>query len=312
MQTTAKDFFLHLANTVLLYAGIIALLHLLFRVINVAYPQISQYGQYYGQSVISFQVATLIVVFPLFLILSQILQKGYVLNPEKKEYPLRKWLVYITLFLSGGVLAGTLVTLIYYFLDGQELTTGFLLKILSVFVVTGAVFGYKLDDLKERLTSGRRNIWKVVAVVLILGSIILGFSVVGSPLTQRKIRYDSLKINDLQSIQWQIINYWQQKGKIPEKLSDLKDPISGFVIPIDAQTKNPYDYEKVGDRAFKLCAEFNLTSANNKEAIIYDYSYPAMPQSDNWVNEAGYQCFDRTIDADLYPVFRNAVPAVPR
>jgi len=310
MKTSAKDFFLHIANIIVLYAGIIALLHLLFRVINVAFPQITQYG-YYGQTSISLQVATLIVAFPLFLILSNIIRKGYVINPEKKDYPLRKWLVYITLFLAGIALAGDLITLIYYFLDGQELTIGFILKVLSVLVVAGCVFGYSMDDLKERLTTERRNIWRVIAVVLVLGSIILGFSVIGSPATQRKVRYDNQKVADLQNIQWQIINYWQQKGSLPQALNDLRDPISGLDIPMDPQTKEAYNYEKVTDKSFKLCAEFNLDRTNDlmaKEMSIYSSPYPYMPGSENWKHEAGLQCFDRTIDEDLYPVRKE--PAV--
>src|SRR3989344_1729942 len=196
MKITAKDFFLHIAVVALLYAGTIALLNILFRVINVVFPQVNQYN-YYGSSSISLPVATLIVVFPLFLFLANVLRKGYVNEPSLKEYPVRKWLIYITLFIAGIVLAGDLVVLIYYFLDGQELTAAFLLKILSVLVVTGAIFGYYMDDLKDRLTGSRRNVWRVVAAALVVGSIVAGFSVLGTPARQRMLRYDSQKGSDL-------------------------------------------------------------------------------------------------------------------
>ncbi|MEK7551990.1 MAG: DUF5671 domain-containing protein [Patescibacteria group bacterium] len=312
MKTSAKDFFLHIAKVALLYTGVVALLNLLFRIINVAFPQINQYYYGYDQSSMSLQVATLIVVFPIFLVLSNIIQKGYIATPEKKEYALRKWLIYITLFVAGAVLSGDLVTLIYYFLDGREMTTGFILKVVAFFVIAGCVFMYQLDDLKERLAGGRRNIWKIIAVVLVLGSIILGFSVVGSPASQRKARYDDQKITDLQNIQWQVINYWQQKGVVPQTLTELQDPISGFTVPLDIQTNKPYGYEKSGEQSFKLCAEFNLTKTNNLtsgEVSVYSSSYPSKPAgSDVWNHESGYQCFERKIDSDLYPVFKNAVP----
>src|SRR3989344_3807418 len=167
-----------------------------------------------------------IAVFPLFLFLVNIVRKGYTEDPSGKDYPVRKWLIYITLFLAGGVLAGDFVTLIYFFLDGQEMTTAFLLKILSVLVVTGCIFGYYMDDLKDRLTSSRRNVWRVVGAVLVIGSIAAGFNVLGTPQSQRMLRYDSQKVSDLQNIQWEIINYWQQKGVLPTTLAELKDPIS--------------------------------------------------------------------------------------
>lgn len=301
-KITAKDFFLHIAVIVLLYSGTIALLNILFNVINVAFPQVTQY-YYYNSASISFPVATLVVVFPLFLFLSKLLHKGYAADPSRKEYPVRKWLVYITLFAAGGVLAGDLVFLIYYFLDGQELTTAFLLKIVSVLVVAGAIFGYFLDDLKDRLTGVRRNIWLVISVILVVGSIVAGFSVLGTPQSQRLYRYDSNKVSDLQNIQWQIVNYWQQKGILPNSLDELADPISGFIVPLDPQNKDSYEYKKTANLTFELCATFNkpTQAVNSRTAEV---SYPVLNEKigDNWQHEAGRKCFPRTIDPQLYPV----------
>ncbi len=301
-KATAKDFFLHIAVIALLYTGTVALLNILFRVINVAFPQVSQYG-YFGSTSISLPVATLVVVFPLFLFLANVLRKGYAEDPSRKEYPVRKWLIYITLFIAGGVLAGDLVTVIYYFLDGQELTTGFILKIISVLVITGGIFGYELDDLKDRLSGGRRNVWRIFAAILVIGSIVAGFSVLGTPQTQRMLRYDSQKTSDLQNIQWQIVNYWQQKGALPATLEALQDPISGFLAPTDPQTQGSYEYKKTGPLSFDLCAEFNKpTQMTDGSMPRIAYPEPMGKLGDNWQHEAGRQCFSRTIDPELYPV----------
>ncbi|MBI2674082.1 MAG: hypothetical protein HYX23_02260 [Candidatus Zambryskibacteria bacterium] len=301
-KITAKDFFLHIAIIALLYAGTVALLNILFRVINAAFPQVNQYT-YYSSTFISLPVAALIVVFPLFLFLTNIVRKGYAEDPSRKDYPVRKWLIYITLFLAGGVLAGDLVTLLYYFLDGQEMTTAFLLKILSVLIVAGCIFGYFMDDLKDRLAGARRNIWRLVGTVLVIGSIAAGFGVLGTPQSQRMLRYDSQKISDLQNIQWQIVNYWQQKETLPATLADLEDPISGFITPVDPQTKNSYEYERTGALSFNLCAEFNKASQNNVESTArIIYPEPMGKINENWQHETGRQCFSRTIDPELYPV----------
>lgn len=301
-KITAKDFFLHVAVIALLYAGTVALLNILFRVINAAFPQVNQYT-YYSSTTISLPVATLIVVFPLFLFLTNLVRKGYAEDLSRKDYPVRKWLIYITLFIAGGVLAGDLVTLLYYFLDGQEMTTAFLLKILSVLVVAGCIFGYFMDDLKDRLIGTRRNVWRVVGTVLTIGSIVAGFSVLGTPQSQRMLRYDSQKVSNLQNIQWQIVNYWQQKGKLPVALADLEDPISGFVVPIDPQTKSSYEYKKTGTLSFDLCAEFNKISQNSAapEAQMV-YPEPMGKPGETWQHEDGRHCFSRTIDPQLYPV----------
>jgi hypothetical protein len=302
-RITAKDFFLHIGAIAALYVGVVALLNLLFTVINSAFPQVDQYN-YYNSSSLSLPVATLIVVFPLFLFLSNLLQKGYAVDPVRKDYAVRKWLIYITLFIAGGVLAGDLITLIYFFLDGRELTIGFLLKVLSVLVVVGSVFGYYIDDLKGRLTGGRRNVWRVVAAVLVVGGIVSGFSVLGTPQSQRMLRYDSQRVSDLQNIQWQIVNYYQQKGGLPGALTDLNDSISGYKAPADPETGESYRYTLIGQsaKAFELCATFNRATPSPNTGIQPSMPYPMGKMDETWDHASGEQCYTRTIDPELYPV----------
>ncbi len=301
MNTKAKDFFMHLGAMVTLYAGVIALLNLLFRVINVSFPQVERY--YFGGGSISLPVATLIVVFPIFLILMNLIRRGYEADPSRKEFAVRKWLIWITLFVTGIVIAGDLITLLYFFLDGRELTTGFILKVLSVLVVAGGVFGYYVDDLRDALTSGRRNLWRIFAGVLVIGAIIIGFSVIGSPRTQRLMNYDVQKVNDLQNIQSQLISYWQSKEILPETLEGLSDPVSSYYvsIPKDLQTGASYTYNKTGDMSFELCAEFNLASGTKSEVSRISNVYYYGIEPEQWEHGEGYFCFERTIDPDFYP-----------
>jgi len=298
-KITAKDFFTHISIFILLYSGVVAVLNILFRAINVAYPQVSQYGYTYTSG-ISFPVATLVVVFPLYLFVTNFVRKEYVNMPSLKDYPLRKGMIYLTVFMAGAVLAGDLITLLYYFLDGRELTIGFILKIIAVLVVIGSVLGYYLDDLKDRLTGTRRNIWRAVALVIVLGSIIVGFSVIGSPWSQRAMRYDAQKVSDLQGIQYQVTNYYQTKQVLPQSLDQLADPIRGYNLPVDPQTGESYTYKVNSPLTFELCADFSRASIGvSGSKSITSPMYPE--SSKDWEHEEGVQCFTRTIDPDLYP-----------
>lgn len=311
-KITAKDFFLHMGAIVTFYASAIALITLLFEVINYAYPRITDAYQYYSPS-ISFQVATLIVAFPLFLFLSWTLQKAYATEPTLKDAPVRKWLAYITLFIAGAVAAGDLITLIYMFLDGQELTAGFLLKVLALFVVAGGIFFYYLREIRNVIAPRERNVWRIIAIVFILGSIIAGFMVVGSPADQRAYRHDNQRVADLQNIQWQIVNYYQQKGGLPDKLEDLEDPISGFMVPNDPETGAPYEYTLIGQsaKAFELCATFSRESRavgnphGSRMMPSMPYDSIAVKTPDNWQYPLGRHCFTRTIDPQLYPPIKR-------
>lgn len=296
-KTSAKDFFINLGAIVALYTVVIGLLNLLFRVINIAFPQTLNNYIYFGSQSISLPVATLIIVFPIFILLMWLLEKGYVVEPEKRYLAVKRWLSYITLFVAGIILAGDLVTVLYFFIDGQELTTGFLLKILSVFVVTLVVFLYYISDIRNKLTSSSRKTWTIVSAVIILGSIVWGFSVLGSPRTQRLLKYDDQKISDLQNMQWQVINYWQMYGTIPQSLTS---------VPIDPQTQKPYEYRGTGMMSFEICAEFNRENmmGQNGYPRMMGASYPikvGITQNDNWNHSFGHQCFSRNIDPIAYP-----------
>jgi hypothetical protein len=77
---------------------------------------------------------------------------------------------------------------------------------------------------------------------LVVITVILGFFIVGTPGQARLYRFDQEKVTDLQNIQYQITHYYQLKQKLPQAISELNDPVSNVVIPVDAQTKQMYEY----------------------------------------------------------------------
>jgi len=140
-----------------------------------------------------------------------------------------------------------------------------------------------------------------------LAIIILGFFIVGTPKELRAVRIDQERVSDLQSIQWEAINYWQKKDSLPATLVALEDPISGYIAPTDPETEEDYTYEVTGPLSFTLCATFTTES---REDGLTDYRYPVKPNGtqESWAHGEGEKCFDRTIDPDLYklpaPVIR--------
>lgn len=289
---SAKDFFLNLGATVALYVSVGSLLNLLFTVINTAYPQTNSYN-YLGSSSISWPVAALIIVFPVFILLMWLMEKSYMEDSERRESGIHKLLSYVTLFLAGGIVIGDLVTVLYYFLDGQELTAGFLLKVLALLVISAMLFYYFISEIRGRLTGGTRKIWRVVSGVLVFGSIILGFAVLGSPDTQRLLKADNLKMSNLTEINSYIQNFFSQNGKLPDNLNEASS-LGYYPNLIDVQTKKPYEYIKRGSLNYSLCAEFNKASGVEVTPQAYPYgsSFGSHP--------AGRHCFEQTINPNSY------------
>lgn len=317
-KTTPKDFFLHVGAMIALYVCVGSLLALLFTVIDRAFPDALQrtydYGYYYyesGNSTFRMSASILIVLFPVLWLISWYLGREYAANPERRAIPLRKWLVYLTLFLAGATIVGDLVTLIYKFLGG-EISVRFIMKALSTLAVSGIVFGYFFYDLREDLPNGAKlkKIFIWIAAALILVSVGTGIAVMGSPMSQRLMQFDMQKTNDLMTLQGNIINYWQRKAMVPAKLDDVNDPLSSYMsMPNDPQTGAPYEYRKTGAMSFELCATYNYESAR-EENNTYGGSSMARPNyradaNQNWEHGKGRTCFKRTIDPQLYPVYND-------
>lgn len=296
-RATAGDFLLNIASIIALYTVVSNLISLLFSVINSAYPQITNGYNYYGSQSISWPVSILIILFPIFVTIMWFLEKSYAQEPEKRNIGIHKWLTYITLFIGGIILIGDLITVIYRFIDGQELTTGFLLKVFSVLLVTLVVFLYYVADVRNTLTSAKKKIWLVVSTALILFSIVWGFSVLGSPRTQQLIKYDTQKVSDLQNISNQINNYYSNKGVLPNSFDELKTIYYSFST-VDSQTQKPYEYKKLSETTYNICAEFNKASddKNINNAPVYSDPYNSI----TWTHSAGRYCFEQTINPNLY------------
>jgi len=299
IKSSPKDVFMHLLNMIALYASATSILVLLFQYINIYFPDIL--NPYFDPgSPMRGAIASLIIIFPVFILTSKFIQKDIEKFPQKSELKIRKWLLYFTLFIAAIIIIGDLVSLIYNFLQG-ELTIRFFLKIISVLAVAASIFGYYLYELRRKpgVISSKIKIFTRLVIAIVAVIVIVGFFIAGSPFKQRLVRFDRERVNDLQMIQGQIVNFWINKEKLPASLNDLKDNISGFVAPVDPETGNPYEYRVKGNLTFELCANFNFTS---KEGAV-NISAPAYPRygiEENWNHSAGRVCFERTIDPDIY------------
>ena len=152
-KASPKDVFTHLLMIVALYLSAVAFGTLLFQFVNLGFPDaLRESGYWATQSIrqaVRFSIASLVVAFPVYLLTVRYLNRGYAANPEKRDLRIRKWLVYLTLFIAALVMIGDLIALVNEFLGG-ELTVRFSLKALVVLAIAGAVFYYYLWDLKKR------------------------------------------------------------------------------------------------------------------------------------------------------------------
>lgn len=299
-KNTPRDVFLHLLATVTLYWSAVSFITLIWQFTNRFLPDQNNINQFY-LGPMRFAIASLIIVFPVYVLVSWYLNRSYQGNPEIREMKLRKWLIYFTLFVAALIIIGDLVRAILVFLEG-DMTSRFIIKALSVILVAGAIFYYYLDDVRREKPSKNIKyfVWAVCAIVLI--AIVGSFFVIGSPKETRLKISDETIINNLQNIQMEIVNYWQKKEKLPASLKDLNDPISGFAVPTEpAGAGYEYIIKDGASLKFQLCATFSKEGGQGS----YPAYYGVPGKGQNWDHSAGRVCFDRQIDKELYPVIKK-------
>ncbi len=334
-KLSPKFFFVSLGALVTLITSVSSLLILFFETLNNAYPDalnaMYEYGyNSYNYETIRGAMATLIIVFPIYLVLSHIWKKLSNSKLGTIDEVIRKWMIYLVLFLASIVIVVDLVTLVRYFVSG-EITIRFVWKVLGTALIGSMVGIYYLNELKEKkILNGRYfNMGTVLALkgaAIVIALVVWSFCVIGSPKEQRMWRFDDRRVQDLQSIQWQVINFWQQKEALPETLAELSNPISSFMIPVEPEFAEGkiYEYKKTGEMSFELCADFSLPMPEGwreysngggvrpmmggaMEDSVSSMPYPGGGMNESWDHEAGRTCFSRTIDPDIYPPYEKSV-----
>ena len=331
---TPKFFFVSLGVIITLITSVSSLLILFFETLNKKFPDVLNSTYQYGYNTSSFDairgsLATLIIVFPVFLILSHFWRKWSKEELGRIDALVRRWMIYLILFLASIVIIVDLVTLVQYFVAG-EITNRFIYKVVGTIIVAGLVGEYYFVlDIWRRWESKKKMlgiIYGAFAIILVVGAIVYSFSIMGSPAKQRALRFDERRVTDLQNIQYQIINYWQQKEKLPAELKDIASPLSGYSLPVDPEIEEGkvYEYKPTGKLSFELCATFLLpmpkgwqeynygggirpmmpVSEVGTDVAISSYPYPfPSGTNDSWDHQTGRTCFERTIDKDLYPPY---------
>lgn len=281
----ALDAFFNLTYLVTLGWTAISFGGVIFQIIN-KYFGIGTYTYGYDSyytSTLRFHLASLIIVMPIFLIITGILHKQYRENKLNFQSGIHRWLTYLMLFIAFCNIVGGLVAIVNGFLKG-EFFSSFILKAITVMVIALGVFGYNFYDMKRKSFDSRSQISLislVLVIILSVAAIVGAFVIMGSPLTARLYEFDNTRVNNLSNIRTQIQYYYTINKKLP---IDLNEP--QFQQFKDPELNNVYEYRTLGVKQFELCATFSL------DANIAKDSRDSYVGPEAWYyHKAGRQCY---------------------
>ena len=306
-KTTPRDFFLWAGAMITLYGSIIAFINLFFGYINYAFPNPLSYNSNPYDTGLSYWMAAFIIFAVAAIGLLRFIHMTIARDPSRAEIWVRRWALYLTLFIAGLTMLGDLIALLNAFLSGQDLTTSFLLKVAVVLLVAAGVFMHFLADVWGYWAAQPRRANSVTAAVALVGicTIAAGFLIIGTPWQARQYRLDEQRVTDLQTLQDEILSFYQQKQTLPGTLSQLTDPTLNYSVPVDPATGAQYEYTKTATLGFELCATFSAQNQSGMSSVSNGPMIPAIPGAyttqNNWSHGIGRVCFERSIDPAFYP-----------
>jgi hypothetical protein len=147
---SARDSFVYLLLFTSLYVSLWSVISLIFDLINRFVPdplQVRSTVGLFAENSLRWNVALLLVMFPLFGFMFRMVGRSEALYPAQRMSGPRTWLSYLTLFTATVVVVGDIASLIYNLLGG-ELTLRFVLKVLTVGLMAGGVLLFFVFDLR--------------------------------------------------------------------------------------------------------------------------------------------------------------------
>jgi len=303
-KNTARNFALQLGSLITLYVSVSAMVLVLFGVITTLYPDALNGSWEYqsAQQSIRFGIAMLVVFFPTYVFITRSVNE--IRRNETGTYmALTKWLVYLSLLVGGVILLGDAVTVILTYLNG-EITVRFILKALALLIIVGSAFYYYILDAKLYWITheSQSKLYALVVSIAVIAILALGFSYSDTPKEVREKATDELQTQNLQDMQWRIVDHYRINKSLPTDTAQLYVGIQEVAAP---QGRAAYTYKVIDEDTYKLCATYLYPS---QVQVGRDMAVPVSTSPDmltnpynNWDHGVGETCFERTIMKENFP-----------
>ena len=149
-----------------------------FQYINKLFPkEVAGTVHYsFSQGAVKYAIASLLIAAPLFFIFTVFIRRALVKKSLSTENHVRTWITYIILFLAIAIAVGDLITAVLGVLNG-DFTPRFLLKVITILVITGWVFIYYWLELRSSDALAGSSVPKILGII---SAVVVAVSFIGA------------------------------------------------------------------------------------------------------------------------------------
>jgi hypothetical protein len=286
----AKYAFYYLLSLIALIFTAFSVGLVIFSIIDKTIPD--AVSNYYVNSVdgpLKFAISALLIAGPIFFLISYLISKGLRQGELSKDSGLRRWLTYFILLVSSVIILGVLINVINSFLSG-ELSSRFILKALSVFVISAITWSFYFYDIRRSNPEQTDLIVRIffgLTLLITVAAFVAAWFFIESPQTTRARRLDQNLMQNIYSLDLAVSNYYDRHHQLPNSFTDLENDKNinlAKSLLVDPASQAPIVYQKTSERDFALCATWRLSN-------LSDSTGTTRPVGDtSQEHAAGYQC----------------------
>jgi len=269
-----------------------------YQFINKLFPlEVALYGRGvtrpYDERAVIWAISSLVILAPTFYVFAAILRKAIGRNEVELNRGVRQWATYIFLSIVAAIMLGDMITAVRYVLNG-DYTTRFVLKVLTILVITGWLFSYVWLEIRSKdafATSRLPRRMGITSAIVMLMSVATAFTLIDSPALAREKSFDRQREYDIQMLQYSVRNFYERHARMPESLEELHE--EGYVhkrTMEDPKTGDVYAYRIVNEKEFEICATFATDNREDDKGNFRAYR-PTGPYGGSYRHGAEHTCF---------------------
>ncbi len=128
------------------------------------------------------------------------------------------------------------------------------------------------------------RLFAIAATAAVVISIVIGFSLLGSPIKQRRVRSDQQRLQDLYAISETLYAQLARSQELNEPIA-LPTELPDTVQTTDPISGDAYIYRPLGETEYELCATFETDSSDRPPRG------ETPPGYEFWQHPLGEHCF---------------------